>query len=66
MDRYTKFILTIIAVGILGVNFHLFKDAIVTPAHAENIQYMIICDTEGQCADVTNSGRFKVHINDPS
>ena len=34
MDRYTKFILTMIAVGILGLNYHLFKDEIISPAHA--------------------------------
>ena len=34
MDKYTKFILTIIAVGILGLNFHLFKDGIISPVNA--------------------------------
>ena len=29
MDKYTKFILTIIAVG-NGLNFHLFKDGIIS------------------------------------
>ena len=29
IDKYTKFILTLIAVGILGLNFHLFKGDIV-------------------------------------
>ena len=28
MDKYTKFILTIIAVGVLGLNYHLIKDDI--------------------------------------
>ena len=34
MDKYTKFILTVIAVGILGLNIHFFKDEIISPAHA--------------------------------
>jgi hypothetical protein len=34
MDKYTKFILTMIAVGIIGLNYHLFKDEIISPAHA--------------------------------
>ena len=36
MDKYTKFILTMIAVGVLGLNYHLFKGEIVSPVHAEN------------------------------
>ena len=37
MDRYTKFILTVIAVGILTLNVQLFKDdiSIITNANAE-------------------------------
>ena len=31
---YRKFILTMIAVGIIGLNYHLFKDEIISPAHA--------------------------------
>ena len=34
MDKYTKFILTVIAVGIIGLNIHFFKDEIISPAHA--------------------------------
>ena len=30
MDRYTKTLLTIIAVGIIGINIHLFGDKIIT------------------------------------
>ena len=37
MDRYTKFILTTIAVGVIGLNFHLFKNEIISPANAESI-----------------------------
>ena len=35
MDKYTKFILTIIAVGIIGVNVQLFKNDIISNANAE-------------------------------
>jgi len=35
IDKYTKFILTLIAVGILGLNFYLFKGDIVKEAKAE-------------------------------
>ena len=34
MDKYTKFILTMIAVGTLGLNYHLFKGEIISPTHA--------------------------------
>ena len=34
IDRYTKVVLTIIAVGIIGLNIHFFKDDFVKEAHA--------------------------------
>ena len=34
MDKYTKFILTMIAVGIIGINFHLFGGEIISKAEA--------------------------------
>ena len=34
IDRYTKVVLTIIAVGVIGLNVHFFKDDFVTEAHA--------------------------------
>ena len=34
MDKYTKFILTTIAVGIIGINFHLFGGEIISKANA--------------------------------
>ena len=42
MDKYTKFILTLIAVGILGLNVHLFKDEIISPTHAATSHYHYI------------------------
>jgi hypothetical protein len=34
IDRYTKVVLTIIAVGIIGLNVHFFKDDFIKEAHA--------------------------------
>ena len=34
MDKYTKFVLTVIAVGIIWLNYYFFKDEIISPAHA--------------------------------
>ena len=38
MDKYTKFILTMIAVGIIGINFQLFGGDIISKANAEFIE----------------------------
>jgi hypothetical protein len=37
MDKYTKFVLTVIAVGIIGLNIHFFKNAIISPAEADSV-----------------------------
>ena len=34
VDKYTKFILTTIALCLIGINFQLFKDDIISTAHA--------------------------------
>ena len=55
MDKYTKFILTIIAVGILGLNYHMLHDKIISDANASNhlVQKVAICDDSGnRCAAV--------------
>ena len=37
IDKYTKFILTVIAVGIIGLNYQLiFKGNIISDANAES------------------------------
>jgi len=36
MDKYTKFILTMIAVGIIGINYHLFSGDIISKAEARH------------------------------
>ena len=38
MDKYMKFILTIIAVGIIGINFQLFGGDIISKANAYHWQ----------------------------
>ena len=34
MDKYTKFILTMIAVALFGINYHLFGGDIISKAEA--------------------------------
>ena len=36
MDKYTKFILTMIAVAVFGINFHLFSGNIISSAEARH------------------------------
>jgi len=37
MDKYTKFILTIIAVALFGINYHLFSGDIISKAEANHM-----------------------------
>jgi len=37
MDKYTKFILSIIAVGIIGLNYQLFAGDIISKAEAGHV-----------------------------
>ena len=58
IDKYTKFLLTLIAVGIIGINFHLFKGSVVKDAFAANQQVhkIAICNEKGsRCAEIGNS-----------
>ena len=55
MDKYTKFILTMIAVGILGLNYHLFKGGIISEVQASSheVHKIAICNEYGsKCADI--------------
>ena len=59
IDKYTKFLLTLIAVGIIGINFHLFKGSVVKDAFAANQQVhkIAICDENGKrCANIKYGG----------
>ena len=53
MDKYMKFIFTIIAVGIIGINFQLFKGDIITKANAMNTDL-----TKVQICDLSTCGEF--------
>lgn len=65
MDKYTKFILTLIAVGILGINFHLFKGDIVGEAFASSHQVhkITICDYQGRECGFGSRGTKRFKIN---
>ena len=39
MDKYTKFILTMIAVALFGINYHLFSGDIISSAEASHSMY---------------------------
>ena len=55
MDKLTKGILTVIAVGIIGINFQLFNGDIISKANASShtVQKVVICDNTGSsCAAV--------------
>ena len=57
MDRYTKFILTVIAVGVIGLNIHFFKDEIISPAHAVEFhkhKAFEVYDLEGAVKKIVN------------
>ena len=63
MDRYAKFILTMIAVGIFGLNYHLFKGKIISSAYADKdiVHKITICNESGlNCSWV--DGTNQLHI----
>jgi len=44
-DRYMKIIITIIAIGILGINYNLFQKSFVKNANAKNnLDWKVISD----------------------
>ena len=63
MDKFTKGILTVIAVGIIGLNVQMMNGGgFITKANAfEQGVKVALCDRAGMnCADVTRGGRLKV------
>jgi len=63
MDKYTKFVLTLIAVGVLGLNYHLFKGEIITSAYADKakVHKIAICNPSGfNCALITSKKELKI------
>ena len=62
MDKYTKNILTIIALGIVGINIQMLTDKIITPAKAASVQmenYLLM-----QINNYINSLNKKIKLND--
>jgi len=64
MDKYTKFILTMIAVALFGINYHLFSGDIISSAKASHghdtgnggVYKIAICNSEGSvCAKIGKS-----------
>jgi len=62
IDKYTKFLLTLIAVGIIGINFHLFKGSVVKDAFAANHQVhkIAICDEDGKECMTIRYNRLRI------
>ena len=62
IDKYTKFLLTLIAVGIIGINFHLFKGSVVKDAFAANHQVhkITICDEDGKECMTIRYNRLRI------
>jgi hypothetical protein len=64
MDKYTKFILTMIAVALFGINYHLFSGEIISSAkasHGGDVHKIAICSKSGKsCAGIAY-GSLKVH-----
>ena len=55
VDKYTKAVLTVIAVGLLGINIHLFTGGLIKNAYASDVLKVQICDSNGYfCADVSS------------
>ena len=55
MDNYMKFVLTIIAVGIIGINFQLFGGDIISKANAvsNEVHKIAICNENGsKCGSI--------------
>ena len=58
MDKYTKFILTMIAVALFGINYHMFSGEIISKANAysSEVYRVTLCLPDGtQC---NNSKRY--------
>tara|TARA_E500000318_G_C3400038_1_gene149477 strand:- start:99 stop:302 length:204 start_codon:yes stop_codon:yes gene_type:complete len=67
MDKYTKGILTVIAVGIIGLNIQMMNGGgFFGKAHAfgENIPKVRICNILGDCAGLTYDKKLEVSIKD--
>ncbi len=68
MDKYTKFILTMIAVALFGINYHLFSGDIISSAkasHGGDVHKIAICTDDGnRCVNVksfSDGNRFSIY-----
>ena len=66
MDKYTKGILTVIAVGIIGLNVQMMNGGgFMTKANAfghEEIIKVQICNVIGKCAGISYDEKLKVKV----
>jgi len=63
MDKYTKGILTVIAVGIIGLNIQMVNgNGFMSKAHAigGDVQKVAICDEHGFNCALVNSSKLYV------
>ena len=67
MDKYTKGVLTVIAIALVSISFQLSQTNMIDNSHAENIRFphiqkVMICDKDdiNQCAKVDLIGNVKV------
>jgi len=61
MDKYMKFVLTIIAVGIIGINFQLLGGDIISKANAvsNEVHKIALCNKQGsKCVDIGTREHF--------
>jgi len=61
IDKYTKFILTLIAVGIIGINFQMFGKPLLKNAFANEVfsGIQVVGDTENtRVRIITSDGKF--------
>ena len=57
MDKYTNNILTIIGLGIVGINIQMLTDKIITLAKATSVQQLEICNYNGsKSANISGIG----------
>ena len=66
MDKYTKGILTVIAVGIVALNIQILNGGgFISKAHAFDVQRVAICSQNGfNCAKVDSWDGLSVKVSD--
>ena len=69
MDKFTKGILTVIAVGVIGINVQMLNggSGFITKANAlghEEIIKVQVCNIIGKCAGITYDEKLIVKVED--